>query len=429
MYNFVRSLTVSIVGFVSIGLGAQQTPGRPGGTVGFAIVVGVSEYSEATGLAALRFAAKDANDMADALTGKGYVVRRMLNGDATRSLVLKALRDLSATVTERDQVLFYFSGHGFQDNNDHNLLATYGVTAEGIGIDGLSLDDVLGTLDSMKAKSTAALVDACRSQATRDKSAGPLPFRDLPKGVKTAVLYSTSPKEASFEDERQSQGVFTRYLLEGLKGKARNDAGVVTFNGLAGYVQSSMRTSAFASGKRQTPTYSATGSGGNLVLAGATTVQEPTLEPREVSVPIGNYIASRRVDFGSGRFVIAYDPGYWQLAGEPASDRAEFTLNQSRLSAALTHDNVQTNYQRLVQQAVENLGGAGLVRVVDEGRVTQSSTGFYRALLAKGTTQYAYYYYSGELGTVSAVVYGPTNDPAWASGLAERLLRDLAPRR
>src|SRR5262249_18476006 len=59
----------------------------------------------------------------------------------------------------------------------------------------------------------------------------PLP----PEGV--GVLLSCSPGEQAYESKDLQHGVFFYWLLDGLKGKARNDENAITFGQLAEYVQ------------------------------------------------------------------------------------------------------------------------------------------------------------------------------------------------
>ncbi len=79
-----------------------------------ALLVGVGDYSEASGLSRVQFAANDVNALAAELRQQGYVVRSLIDSAASRGVVRKALRDLGGAVDEEQgTVLFYFAGHGF----------------------------------------------------------------------------------------------------------------------------------------------------------------------------------------------------------------------------------------------------------------------------------------------------------------------------
>lgn len=403
---------------------AQQTPKRPAGTQGFAIVVGVSEYSEQSGLAKLRYAAKDATEVSIALEASGYQVRTLLNENATRSLVRKAVRDLKVSAASSDQVLFYFSGHGFQDG-DRNVLATYGVAAEDIGSDGLPVNELIAELDGMNAASTAVMIDACRSQSRLNSKAGTAPtFSTLTAGRRTEALYSTQANEASFEDERGQQGVFTKHLIEGLRGGAADPSGKISFDALARYVQGSVKRATFSTGKSQTPTYVAPPNAPSFVLstrpAGAVS-SPPNIPPPAVPEASPRLTVIR---FGADRFAVRYDPRHWDQVGEAASDRIEFSMRDFRMNGILSHENVQSGIDRLITQSIEALGGATAVRIVANDR---ERSGFHRLVLEKAANRYVYLLSSGVAGTLRAVVYGPTAEAAWSNGLAEALLRGIEP--
>ena len=60
--------------------------------VRMAIVVGVSRYSGSQALADLRYAARDASDVASALTGRGYDAKLLVDQAATRASILLEFR-------------------------------------------------------------------------------------------------------------------------------------------------------------------------------------------------------------------------------------------------------------------------------------------------------------------------------------------------
>jgi len=414
---------------ITVGLSfAQQTPGRPAGTAGFyAVVVGVSEYPEVSGLAKLQFAAKDARDISSALMNAGYKVRTLLNENATRSFILKTLGDLaSAGLTKEDQVLFYFSGHGF-NKDGRNVLATYGVTTTDMATQGLSVEEVLTELDRMSIGNRGAIIDACRSKPIQGEKSGVTPtFQALPKTENTAVLFSTTPGEASFEDEKAQQGLFTRHLLEGLNGAAAGTSGQLTFDSLAGYVEKAVRGEAFSSGRRQSPSYVPPATKDTFVVVPLQTAHRNQTDANRAnsSPAVTGYSATRRSSFGGGAFETRYDPTRWSTVGTPDSERLEFALASSRINAVLSHESVQSSFEKLADSAVQTLGGPAAVTAVEKERVVRRSAPFYKFVLTKGSYRYLYYFYTGSAGTLQAVVYGPNDDAAWATGIPEQLLKD-----
>ena len=410
---------------------AQQKPGKKGGSAGidsgagqrYAIVVGVSNYGDQSGLAPLQFAAKDATDLSAELISQGYNVRTLINENATGSLIKKALFDLSETVKpNEDQVVFYFSGHGYQQG-PKNYLATFGVAAKYIESDGLSVEEVLGTIDSMNLVHAAALIDACRSNPHPSKSGVTPTFQALRKASKTAVLYSTQPSQASFEDPTRQQGVFTRFLLEGMRGAAQDASGRVTMGTMAKYVGDSMQKATFASGNRQSPTLVAMPESLNSVIASPRTERAPLVPSGAPAMPPAS---NQRLLFASDRIALAYNGTLWETTSEPASDRIELGRRSSRLRAIIAHEDSQTPHERLKEQAIETLGGAAIVQVIEDSSPVRAKLTFTKLLLRKNTIQYIYYFYTGEVGTVREVVWGPATDPAWSQNPGDSLMAGIS---
>ena len=149
----------------------------------------------------------------------------------------------------------------------------------------------------------------------------------------------------------------------------------------------------------------------------------PASAPRTASQP--EYVPSQEMPFGSDRFLIRYDARFWHLNGRPSSERAEFVLDKSKLSAILSHENAQSSYELLRQQAIDALGGSAAVSTVEWQRMNGSFASFYRLILVKSPNRYIYYLHTGEAGTLRSTVYGPSDDPAWSSGLSEKLLSGI----
>ena len=87
-----------------------------------AFVVGVSEYQK-TGLANLKFAHKDANDLAVELKRQGFEVTKLIGSQAQHEKVRSALDKFIGTTSDlgkNDIVLISFSGHGVQKTVSKN---------------------------------------------------------------------------------------------------------------------------------------------------------------------------------------------------------------------------------------------------------------------------------------------------------------------
>ncbi len=244
-----------------------------------ALVVGIGDYPAKSGLSHLNFAASDAEEMASTLKQQDYEVYLLKNEQALRGDIRRALKQLSNAIDpDSGTFLFYFSGHGFAVDNV-NYLATYGTTVDELKEEGLALPDVEKMLKDSKAKRQLMFVDACRNDPTvGGKSVSTPSFIDerkkkleLSEGLH--VLYSTKAGTVSYETPDLQQGVFTYYLLKGLRGEAsgfsRDDQhgdGMVTFADVSEYITANMRKYGVEHGQVQIP-YDGGEASGDFLLA------------------------------------------------------------------------------------------------------------------------------------------------------------------
>jgi uncharacterized caspase-like protein len=135
-------------------------------------------------------------------------------------------------------VVFAFSGHGGQVGRDQ-YLATYESSADDLDKTGASVEDLRKLLEDSGAPRKMMFLDACRNVTTpgaRDAAAPIEPMVELSSSKGLRLLVSTGPLTRSFEYDDLQHGLFTYYVIEGLKGAAARAGGLVTFGTLASYV-------------------------------------------------------------------------------------------------------------------------------------------------------------------------------------------------
>jgi formylglycine-generating enzyme required for sulfatase activity len=285
-----------------------------------ALVVGISVYPQGSGLTSLKYAARDAEVLGATLKAQGYLVRRLTDSDATRSVIRRTLRELSDAVSpDEGTFLFFFGGHGFTYKGT-NYLATFGVTADDLDGEGLAVSDVESLLRASKAKRKLVFIDACRNdpgQATR--SAAQRSFDKLQASEGIRVLFSTKEGHVSFEDDALRQGIFTYFLDKGLEGEAAGADGLVTFRDLADYLTDKMRAYTVERGQLQIPFETGESSGDFLLSAGSkrleTAAPAPPAPPESVS-PILRAGATK-VNEKDGLTYVWIPPGTFQMGCSP----------------------------------------------------------------------------------------------------------------
>ena len=155
--------------------------------------------------------------------------------------ILKELKKLVDRTEEDDLVLIYFSGHGFQHEGEAYLLPE-NFEAEFPNRTALRSADLTRMINQMKAKKVVTVIDACHSggievQLEGGKAGGEqLTLNEqyqqaFNTSAGKVVLHSCDVDEKSWELLDRSQGVFSKYLVDGLLGAADAEGdndGVIT---------------------------------------------------------------------------------------------------------------------------------------------------------------------------------------------------------
>ena len=227
----------------------------------YAVVVGIARYSDSSGgITSLQFADRDAQEFRDFLLspdGGSFPkdnIRLLLNEDATAQNVRSALFTFLTKAQPQDEVVLYIAGHGAPDPNDpRNLyLLTYDTKLDDMGGTAFpmwQLQDVFTRV--LKAKRVVTFADTCHSygfsgERGRGKKSNNLVNQYLARFANDsdrAVITASDISQLSYESDKWGggHGVFTFYLLKGLRGEADfNKDGTVTAGELFSYIHDSV---------------------------------------------------------------------------------------------------------------------------------------------------------------------------------------------
>lgn len=178
-----------------------------------ALVIGNSNYTDAP----LRNPVNDAEDIAAALTRRGFEVS--LIKDGTQPQMEKAIRDLSRKLADGGIGLFYFAGHGMQVEGENFLIPIGAEIHEELDIryEGVSANRVLDFLERANNQMNIIILDACRNnpfaRSFRSSTRG-LARMDAPTG--SLMAYATAPGSTA-SDGSGRNGVYTKHLLEAIE--------------------------------------------------------------------------------------------------------------------------------------------------------------------------------------------------------------------
>ncbi|MBK7478015.1 MAG: caspase family protein [Haliscomenobacter sp.] len=188
----------------------------------WAVIVGIASYSH---LQVLRYTDDDAYRIYAFMKAPegGAVpdeqIRLLIDEAATRNNILRAMQEVFLKAGPNDLVLMYFSGHGLPGTFlpiDYNGLQNK-----------LLHDEINQVLRKSPAKYKLFIADACHSGsmiAMKDPSSQPLLksyYSSLAQAQPgTALIMSSKSEETSLEASGLRQGVFSYFLIRGLKGEA-----------------------------------------------------------------------------------------------------------------------------------------------------------------------------------------------------------------
>jgi len=220
----------------------------------WAVIIGVSSYNH---MPTLKFTDDDAYRMyAFMKSPEGGALsddrlRILIDEDATRNNILTNLNDVFSRAGSNDLVMLYFSGHGLQGSflpNDFD------------GFNNKVLHEEINQIfRNSRAKYKICIADACHSGSllamkgtTTAKNALEKYYTTLSQAAPgTALILSSKSNETSLESSGLRQGVFSHFLIKGLKGEAdANFDKIVTIQELYNYTESNVRS---YTGNRQTP--------------------------------------------------------------------------------------------------------------------------------------------------------------------------------
>ncbi|MBI5916265.1 MAG: caspase family protein [Bacteroidetes bacterium] len=212
----------------------------------WAVVVGISAYNH---MPTLRYTDDDAYRMYAFLKSPegGALaddqIRILIDEDATHDKILASMQEVFSKAGPEDLVMIYFSGHGLPG-------AFLPIDFDGFNKK-LDHDDINKMLETSPAKYKLCIADACHSGsllAMAEKS-GTIRnvledyYRTLAQaGAGTALIMSSKSEETSLESSGLRQGVFSHFLIRGLKGEADKDANkIVTVQELFDFIDENVR--------------------------------------------------------------------------------------------------------------------------------------------------------------------------------------------
>jgi len=245
----------------------------------WAVVIGVGRY-QSTDIPSLRYTVSDAESLYQLLIGAGGFKKEhvlLLTDKSDRPPTLRNIKWALGTFLARsakkdDTVLIFFAGHGAPEVDQRGVerdgLAKYLIPTDADPDDlystALPMDEMQTIFGRVEAERMVVFLDACYSGAaggrtfsskrTRATNVDDQFLERLTRSKGRAIITASRPSEVSIELPELGHGIFTYYLVEGLKGAADlNKDGIITVQELYEYVEQKVSAKSRSVGGNQHP--------------------------------------------------------------------------------------------------------------------------------------------------------------------------------
>ena len=236
----------------------------------WALVVGINEYQNVRNL---KYAVNDAEAFYNLLVEQNQIPPENVILLTDKKASLKNLRralgtQLKKRAGKEDMVIIFFAGHGATEQDasspDGDGLEKYLLPVDAelddIYTSAIPMREISHIFRRIKSERIIFVADSCYSGASGGRTVNVTGIRSslseafldrVASGKGTIIITASGPNEVSMESEEFKHGIFSYFLLEGLKGKADFDGdGLVTVDELYPYVSDNV---ARASGQEQHP--------------------------------------------------------------------------------------------------------------------------------------------------------------------------------
>lgn len=274
-FLFNLSLFLSLFGLVIPGFSQGQQ---------YALIIGITGYPKYTESKRLRYADDDAllfYDFIQSKQGGNFSeqnIRLLINQDATRRNILDNIVWMGRLIKSEDIVYIFFAGHGELDDCDRAYFMPFDADPERPEDRGIRTDQFIEEIKvKINSKYMIFFIDACYAASVNNmglsRSGGGNITRSLNqiwankfKGQNaiSIAFYSAASNQFSYEDPKIAHGLFTYYLMQGMKNCAADvnsngeKDGIVTAGDLYRYVLDKVKSHAQneLNGRYQSPTKS-----------------------------------------------------------------------------------------------------------------------------------------------------------------------------
>jgi uncharacterized caspase-like protein/tetratricopeptide (TPR) repeat protein len=352
----------------------------------WALLIGVGDYSGNT--VDLKYPGADARSIKDLLiSSAGFAENhvRLLTDDgagearATKQNIFGAIDQyLAPRVQPGHEIIIFLAGHGIVDGvgaqaKSYFLPVDTDIQSkETVARTAIDMEELISKLSALKASQFTLFYDACREDPSPGRGFKGNPLTDVTARILTmaptriqqprtepatsVVFYACQIGERAFESQQLQHGVFTYYILRGLRELADRPDGRVEAGRLAGYLSENVRKWSLEAknpfGQNQNPTMVASEVRGPVLVA--------RVLPLSANVPVTPALSGIRLNTFPEGATISING---QQAGRGPIQK-DLTPNQYTVRAELpgfqaseTRVNVIAGYRQEITINLQTTGG------------------------------------------------------------------------
>lgn len=165
----------------------------------------------------LKNAVNDARAVAGVLRDVGFEVSQFEN--LSRADSERAIRRFASQIRPHDTAFFYYSGHGIQIENVNYVVPVDFQADDEIAARerALSIETIRERMEAARPALSILVIDACRDNPFRAARSGARGLAPMEGGQGTLIVLATGPGKTASDNPGESNGLFTKYLVESLR--------------------------------------------------------------------------------------------------------------------------------------------------------------------------------------------------------------------
>ena len=228
----------------------------------YILAVGVDRYKD--NAASLKYAVKDANDLAEKLKAQSATLYKpqnihykiLTNKDVTKTNIADTIDKLSSVIKPRDSFILFVAGHGVLLQNQYYIL-THDFNGSVSDDSTISSNEIVEMSKKIKSLFQLLIFDTCHAGGMDRIVSGLYDARISVLAKKMGLhIYASASDKQSAMDGYKANGLFTYTLLEGLSNNReadKNKDGRVTVVELGEYAKKTTMSISKGIGHNQTP--------------------------------------------------------------------------------------------------------------------------------------------------------------------------------